>query len=263
VCISKLFCFPDILSDPEYPHLPDVETFDGLLDLVSACSLVILGDILDVRTYSAPNQGDDEEISNVQRSLMLKYDQNNIPRNERLAIIYAQGVAFSIFNWVQSHFIVTGPDGDVDDLPSCFLVQILKTLIKCKQKAMRLQLKGAPHCNTKSLRKQVMNIVECDSCIKNRWANSDDIFDNSLAFQSKDGYFVERKVAGNAPAMDFGASVKLELLVTSLTSADPSQHLQKGMTPLDMKFWQGEAQQLASEGALDATEQEESISKKI
>jgi hypothetical protein len=152
---------------------------------------------------NAPNQGDDEDISDVQRPMMQKYDQNNISSNKHLAIIYAWEVAFSIFNWVRSNFVVTGPDGDVDNLSSRFLVQILKTLVQYKQKEMRLKLKGAPHCNTKSLRKQVMNVMECDNHIKNRWTNSEDICDDSLAFQSKDGYSVQRKVASNATAINF------------------------------------------------------------
>ena len=45
-----------------------------------------------------------------------------------------------------------------------------------------------------------MNVMECDNRIKSWWANSDDICDDSLAFQSKDGYSVQRKVAGSATA---------------------------------------------------------------
>ena len=69
--------------------------------------------------------------------LMKQYDCNNIPRNEHMAICYARGIALSIFDWVRSQFVITGPDGNVvDDLPSLFLVQILKSVVSYKAQAV-------------------------------------------------------------------------------------------------------------------------------
>jgi len=187
----------DILIDFETLHLPDLATFDGVLDLLSGCILAILGNVLDFRTYSAPNQGEDEAPSDAQVPLMKQYDCNNIPRNERMAICYAQGIALSIFDWVRSQFVITGPDGNVvDDLPSLFLVQILKSVVSYKARAVRLGLKGAPHCSTTALRKQVANAVKCDRRIDDLWRNSQDICDDSLAFKG-DGYLVERNATPN------------------------------------------------------------------
>ena len=93
----------------------------------------------------------------------MAYDWNDIPHNERLAICYVRGVALFQFNWVQSHLIATARDGHVlEDLPSRFLVQILKLLMNYKAKAMRMKMKGAPHFNTASLRRQASNVVKCD-----------------------------------------------------------------------------------------------------
>ena len=39
--------FADTLLDSEYLHLPDLRTLDGVLDLLSACSLIILRNVLD------------------------------------------------------------------------------------------------------------------------------------------------------------------------------------------------------------------------
>jgi len=73
--ISLYFSFfADILLDPEYPHLPDLNTFDGILNLLSTCSLSILGNILDFQTYSAPNQDEEDQVSAAQKCLMAMYN---------------------------------------------------------------------------------------------------------------------------------------------------------------------------------------------
>ncbi len=125
---------------------------------------------------------------------MATYDCNDIPSNERMAISYARGVALSIFDWVWSHCEVIGPDGNiVVDLPSQFLIQIVKTLINYKVKAMQLKLKGASQCDTRSLWKQVANVLKCDNLLEIMWQNSDSICDNSLEFKNRDGYSVNVK----------------------------------------------------------------------
>jgi len=199
--ITQTSAFSDVFLDAEYRHLPDMTTFDGLLDLLSACTLAILGNVLDPRTYCAPNQGEDEEMSDAQRLFMVKYDLNNIPSNERKAICYARGVAFSIFHWVRSEFNITGPDGHViKDLPSQFLVQILKALLTYKTQAMCLALKGAPHCDTASLKRQVTNVVRCDPLVEKMWNDSKSMGEDSLEFEGKDRYLLERKAVGGNEA---------------------------------------------------------------
>lgn len=182
--------------------MPDIRTFDGVLDLLSACILTILGNVLDFRTYSAVNQDDeDKEASAAQKHLMATYDLNNIPRNERIALCYARGVALGIFHWVRTHLVITGPDGDiVPDLPSLFLVQILKALMNYKGKAMQMKLKGAPHCDTMSLRKQVMNVLKCDRSFKDTWNRSERISDHHLVFEGKGRWSVQMGPAPHIPA---------------------------------------------------------------
>ena len=180
-------------TDVEYSHVPDINTFDGVLDLLSACVLSILGNVLDFRTYSAPNQADDQPMSEAQKFLMAKYDRNDIPRNERKAICYVRGVALSLIDWVRSQFVIIASDGTVlVDLPSRFIVQMLTTVVNYKSKAMRLKLKGAPHCDTAALRKQVMNVVKCDAAVEKLWTNNAGITEDDFAFQGK-GYSVQRK----------------------------------------------------------------------
>ena len=133
-------------------------------------------------------------MSSTQQAMFVRYDRNDIPRNERMAICYVRGVALFLFDWVRQRCVITAPDGHViHDLPSRFLVQILKSLINYKSKAMRLKLKGAPHCDTASLRKQVTNVVRCDSEVESLWKNNTGICDDSLTIEGKDSYTIQMK----------------------------------------------------------------------
>jgi hypothetical protein len=180
-------------TDLEYNHLPDIATFDGVLDLLSACVLAILGNILDFQTYSAPNQDEDEQMSTLQSILMTQFDCNDIPSNEHMAVCYVRGVALSLCDWVRWRLVITPPDGHVlDDLPSRYLVQILKSVVNYKSKAMWMRLKGAPHCCTGTLRRQAANVVRCESVFESLWKDNEGIPDDNLTMVGKDSYKVQK-----------------------------------------------------------------------
>jgi hypothetical protein len=108
-------------TDPAASHLPDVDRIDGLMNLLSACVLVVLGNVLDFRTYRAPTQEENQKADKNQQTL-IDYEINTIPVSERLAICYSRGIALHIINWIRHFCQITGPGGeDVKDLPSYFL----------------------------------------------------------------------------------------------------------------------------------------------
>jgi hypothetical protein len=189
-----------IFLDAEFLHLPDVRTVDGLLDLISACTLVILGNVLDFRTYSAPNQGETEEATKAQQQLMIDFDRNNIPGNERMAICYARGVALAVFHWIRSCCIVKTPNGDaLDDLPAMHMVQILNTLLAYKKKAMDQDIVGAPHCDIGMLRTQIENVVRCDGLIEKVWTGRKAIPADSLRLDLDKLCTIEWKKGATSP----------------------------------------------------------------
>ena len=166
---------------------------DGLLNLISACILAILGNVLDFRTYSAPNQGEDDLITAMQRNLMSKYDRNAIPSGERIAICYARGMALAMFGWIRSSCIIKTPKGAIiEDLPSRCIVQILNTVIAYKASAGQRQLKGAPHCDTKMLKAQIENVVKCDPLIEQCWKDRGEA-SKSLHFSLENGCTIHWK----------------------------------------------------------------------
>ncbi|KAF8969125.1 hypothetical protein BDZ97DRAFT_1915488 [Flammula alnicola] len=199
-----MFCYMGLIenvihvSDPFRHHLPDIKTMDGVVNLLSLAAVNFLGNVLDFRTYSAPNQGEEEDASDEQIKLLGKYDRCNLTGDERSAMCYARGVAVATFEWICCHCTVTGPDGQaVHDLPSLYITKLLKALLRYKAIAMQKRLVGAPHCNTTALRKQITNVVQCDGPLSSFWEKEKDgIVESSLSFGQTDGYSVSWSAAG-------------------------------------------------------------------
>lgn len=143
---------------------------DGLLDMISGCTFAILANVLDFRTYSGPNQPEAVVTTKGQYNLWSNLDRNDIPGDERMAIVYARGVALSVFAWIRKWCIVKDPDGNIiHDLPSKYMVHLLGALLAYKSKAYEENLKGAPHCRPWMLEAQISNVVECDSSVEKLW----------------------------------------------------------------------------------------------
>lgn len=183
-------------SDDEYIHLPDVRKVDGLLDLISGCTLVILGNVLDFRTYCAPNQTENDPTTVEQEHLWKEFDRNDILADERMSMCYARGIALRVFEWIRGWCIVRNPDGGViDDLPSKHVVQVLGALLAYKSKADRRQLEGAPHCTLGKLKAQILNVVQWDTAIKKLWDERTGESSNSLQMTLDEGCTVEWRTA--------------------------------------------------------------------
>lgn len=227
-------------SDDEYFHLPDVQRVDGLLDLISGCTLAILGNVLDFRTYSAPNQAEEDPKTREQQRLWKDFDRNDIPGDEHMAICYARGIALAVIQWIRTWCIVKDPVGEVlDDLPSKQIVELLGALLAYKANAATRRLDGAPHCALWMLRAQVLNVVGCDSLVEKLWKGSQGKSSNSLRMTLDEGCTVEWK--DDTPHEFHKASKFFSaefILRCSIFSAMLYQ--QDGMTAFDRKYLDGE-----------------------
>jgi len=181
-------------SDDEQLHMPNVQTFQGLMDLISGCTLAVLCNVLDFRTYSAPNQREEDLTTKAQLQLWKDFDRNDIPGDERMAICYARGVALAVFGWIRDGCIVKTPDGEVvDDLPSKYLVNLLDALVGYKDNAKARGLEGAPHCSSWMLKAQISNVVKCDSLVEKLWGQRSGSSSDSLRMNMDEGCTVRWK----------------------------------------------------------------------
>ena len=177
--------------DPAASHLPDVTNIDGLMNLLSACVLVILGNVLDFRTYRAPTQGEFSQANRTQQ-ILIDHEINGIPLYERFAICYARGVALHLFSWIRQCSVITGPGGHIiDDLPSRFLVQIAQTLIRYKEGANASELDLRANCTVEMLTRQITNVVAIEPCIASWWSKRHLVPSDSFKLANQDSYTVQ------------------------------------------------------------------------
>lgn len=179
-----------VSTDPAASHLPKIDDIDGLMNLLSACVLVVLGNVLDFRTYRAPTQGEYTKADKIQQ-ILINHEINTIPLSERFSICYARGVALRLMDWIRHCAVITGPGGEIiSDLPSHFFIQISQTLIKYKEGANSSKLDLKANCTLEMLAKQINNVVEVDPCISSLWSERHLLPSDSLALADQNKYSV-------------------------------------------------------------------------
>lgn len=161
------------------------------MNLLSACVLVVLGNVLDFRTYRAPTQEENQK-ANKNQQILMDHDFNTIPVNERFAICYSRGVALHLINWIRRFCVITGPGGkNVQDLPSSFFVQIAQTLIKYKSGANISRLELQANCKLDMLTRQIENVVKIDPHFSSLWSERHSLPSDSLALANQNEYSVK------------------------------------------------------------------------
>ncbi|PPQ75956.1 hypothetical protein CVT26_005784 [Gymnopilus dilepis] len=149
----------------EFEHLPKLDTFSGVLDLLSLCNAIILANALDPRTYSVPGQGEEEEASKERAMAMETYDLNDIPHAERLEMIHARGICVHLLQWFEAHFEIQDKRNDhvIGIVAGAYLGRQAATIVNYKAAACPIaghKVEGAPHCSPDMLNKQVKNAIQ-------------------------------------------------------------------------------------------------------
>jgi hypothetical protein len=163
------------------------------MNLLSACVLVVLGNVLDFRTYRAPTQEENHK-ANKNQQILIDHDFNTIPVDERFAVCYSRGVALHLMDWIRRFCVITGPGGGiVQDLPSSFLVQIAQTLIKYKMGANTSGLELQANCTLDMLTRQIKNVVKIDPSFSSLWSERHSLPSDSLALANQNDYSVKWK----------------------------------------------------------------------
>ncbi len=162
------------------------------MSLLSLCVLVILGNVLDFRTYTTSGNPRVQPLTKDEKRLITIYDINGIPKNERLAMCYTRGAALHLFRWVRECCLIRGPEGSViEDLPSRFLTQIGKAMICYKTRAEEKNLEGAPCCSLGLLRSQINNVMASNNDIHKMWMESSEQQSDSLELEDQSKYRIE------------------------------------------------------------------------
>jgi hypothetical protein len=125
------------------PHVPDVSTFEGTLDLFMLCVIMELGDLIIPAAYKKKYRRDPDR-----------------DHNRRLCTIHARGLARDLRRWWRTHYVFYDPktgglvDGDV--LFSDIFSQQISVLIAYKRMAEKRNIHGdEPDCTAEVLERLV------------------------------------------------------------------------------------------------------------
>lgn len=138
-----------------------METWEGVIDFLSLLNLVILGNVLDHRTYTAPNQHASDKPTKAQKERLEVFDLNAIPRIERDEAILARGMCLHMLQWFQAHFQIwrTDTNEEVTDITSWYLGKQAAAILEYKRLATAKKVLGAPNCTLNTLLLQLENVL--------------------------------------------------------------------------------------------------------
>src|SRR6202789_1792955 len=110
------------------PHIPDVSTFEGLLDLFMLCIVMELGDLINPVAYKK------------------KYHHNRDRDLDRLCTIHARGLSRDLRSWWHAHYMLFDPQKkmllDSEVIFWQLLCQHIRALISYKRAAEKTDVQG-------------------------------------------------------------------------------------------------------------------------
>ena len=220
------------------------------MNLLSLCVLVILGNVLDFRTYATSNHQQGQPLTQTEKWMITEFDINGIPTNERLAMCYTRGAALHLFKWIRECCIIHGPDNSVvEDLPSFFLVQICRAMIRYKRRVEEKDLEGVTGCSLDLLTSQINNIMESKIETGKLWKNQADYLSDSLVLDDQLKYTLEWKADWETSGSWTSATQgKLILNQSSISYNSLSiDYKSDGYTPFDLKYFNAQAKRVHAE----------------
>ncbi|PPR00997.1 hypothetical protein CVT24_000571 [Panaeolus cyanescens] len=195
-----------ILLESVRSHLPDIKSFSGYLDVLSLCNICIMGNILDFRTYLAPNQDPAEYPSQIQRLALLSFDRNDVPGHERITYCQTRGIARIMLEELNTSYEILDKNKKIiKDFPFRYLADQMQSLCLYKFRAQGKGLEGAPHCSWKDLRRQCANLAEWHPILKEKYAAKPEMSRMCAGMEYMQDYEVRFK--RNLQATDNGTSL--------------------------------------------------------
>ena len=142
---------------------------DSVMDIVTACVVGILINVLDTDTYLFPIS--EEKISKEGRQRFERHDFNAISKMDRMACTYVRGLSWSILKWMEENFVFSenGRDADFVELTNRLLVHSCIILWRFNRQATEESVKAAPACNLDSLKRQLKGLFNENTQLRARF----------------------------------------------------------------------------------------------
>lgn len=172
----------------ESGHNCDLETPEGLFNVLATCNLVILSNVLDRRTYRERIEDINSREDLMFSEEYIRYDRNSIAVEERREMSHFRGMAFNLLRWIARNFEITLADPLVSvnfqnrllslhqgkgsrcldfmrDVAFHFLASQALKLVHYKTR-IEGQISGFPGCNSDLLKYQVDRLLGIDEILK-------------------------------------------------------------------------------------------------
>jgi hypothetical protein len=131
-----------------------------------------MGNVIDPRTYSIPNQclaslellEQDEQAD--QR--LFEHDLNDISVEERLNMSFARGVCLSLIDWLDAHYVVkdvNAPFAEHTSFPAQFIASETAKFLSCARLGAGKKLRPLGDAEVFAVTRQIDNVMECSSMV--------------------------------------------------------------------------------------------------
>lgn len=135
-----------------------------------------MGNVIDTRTYSIPNQSvvseellqQDEEA----KQRLFAHDFNDICVEERLNMSFARGICLSLVDWLDAHYVIkdaAAPFAEHTSFPARFIASESAKFVSFSKLGATKHLLPLGNAKVASVVRQMDNVMQCSSLV-DAWA---------------------------------------------------------------------------------------------
>lgn len=141
-------------------HVPDITKEESFIDLLVACSLGVLINVLCHLTYTAPGLDRTWAMDESQMHLWNQYDVNGLSEDDRKLLCLARGQSIELISWLSTTYSTGILGMSVQKMFSTALVDICKTLCDYKWRADKKKFPCSPDFTLGRLKIQICAVLE-------------------------------------------------------------------------------------------------------
>ena len=133
---------------------------DSIMDIICACVVGILINVLDADTYLFPVS--EAKISKERRQQFEREDFNAMSKMDRMACTYIRGLSWSLLKWLEENFVFSENDQEADfvELTNSLLVHSCMILWRFNRQTTQQSVHGLPAYDLHSITRQLEGLFD-------------------------------------------------------------------------------------------------------
>ncbi|KAJ3481025.1 hypothetical protein NLJ89_g12242 [Agrocybe chaxingu] len=168
----------------------------------------MLLNVLDFRTYTWPGLEDDQAPSEKQKNMMITFDANAVPPQDREGCILARSKALDILLELEMIYMVYDPDNDDVEVPLGelfldYLNQIGRGLLYYRRQADEAGIDGPSNVTLDLIALQLDRVHVVGSTTYNKWMDTQGLEDEPCGFEFPGSYNIRRRKVRDSQQTQF------------------------------------------------------------